>query len=231
MRNKTVTAALVAAAFLAGAFAMPVIAEKVAHGGADHGWRGAPAHGQHGPGGPLLDPRGMPNPEAALAPFWEKADLAAELKLSDSQIASLKESRDLTMTELDKTPGSVRTKADALRQELQKDNPDLTSIDKLLDDVTTDANAKAHLILAHIVTVKTILTPDQEAVLKAHVKEKIGELPGKVDELRGEIREVIEKGGNMEDVKAMLTEKGIPELRQQLILKMVQHRLDEISNK
>jgi Spy/CpxP family protein refolding chaperone len=261
----------IAAALLAGALTIPTHAQP-ARGNAERSWRAenpqspskpeargrgqrgerperpsrpdAPPAGHHAGPGPAGIP-GLPDAGFVLRPFWENERLAEKLALTDSQRDALLESRNLAIEGLKASDGSIRTAAEALRAELEKDNPDLDTATALYKGVVTAVEEKGRLILGHAVTVKTILTPEQEEVLREARPSGPGRPgegrgpwaggPGRgegngpiaeMEGLRDDIREILQNSGTLDDVQALLTERGIPAPAQKRILEQVRKRLE-----
>lgn len=206
------TLALLAAATLAaGAFALPVFAK------APKGQDGAPAaecaeapRARQGHGKRQGHFGHPPNPEhKALFPFWENERVSKELGLTSEQTAALAESHELLRGQLESSQDSIKAAREALRAEMEKDNPDLQTVYKLSDAVAEAQNARKRLVLGHAVTVKNVLTAEQEQTLRdnapGHARRRMGEL----SQMREEIRESLRSGGNREDVRAILSEHDV----------------------
>lgn len=181
-------------------------------------------HGHRGQDGP--------NHRKLLFPFWEKEEVAQELQLTDEQVAALSESLDILKSELEATEGSVMDAHKALREAMQVDSPDLNTIYELHDAAAEAKAEKGKIFLAHAVTVKNVLTEDQEETLKELRPRRPGrEMFRNVMTLRGDIKDTIRDGGDIEDVEALLEERQIPEGIQDRILNRVEERLAELEER
>jgi Spy/CpxP family protein refolding chaperone len=234
--NRFTFAASVATAFLLGAFVLPALAGVRAERAAGEAWRAEGEgkerrgrhghHGKGGPGGPLgaLLP---PQLGKAMFPFWKNENLSEGLNLSAEQVASLEESHRVMKEALDAGKGSAKETVKALLDEVKKEEPNLDSANGLVDELSADLAEKAKIVLGHVVTVKAILTDEQEATLKANAPEAVH---GRMEDLRGmreEIREILTGGGSIDDVKALLVEREVPEELQEVIIQRVEEKIAE----
>lgn len=232
MKRTLAIASLFLSTLLVGALAIPVFAAGKQGFGGRHGgdpasgWHAGPAFGGPGPGGPdgpgfggprpPFGPGGPGGPGGPLAdaarimfPFWEDADVVAAINLTDEQIAALKTSQDLAKEELDSTKGSIEDAGKAIHEEMQKDNPDLATVTTLTDNMTKAINEKTKVVLGHAVTVKTVLTAEQEEGLKDAVRDSIEKRRDSFGDLRSQIRETLQNGGTIDDVKALVEDADL----------------------
>lgn len=186
MSRKLFTLALATALF-AGGVAIPVLAAKS---------RSIPT---------------QPPIKRPLAAFWKEAKIVEKLALTAVQIAALDESLTLTKAALEDTSGSIRTAAVAMREELKKDAPALETVYTLQDGLSAAVNEKAKIVLSHVVTVKTVLTVEQEEALKKIRRNRALGAAQVLSDLRSDIREVIKADGSMEDVQDILASSGLPQ--------------------
>lgn len=195
--------------------------------------------GPQGPGGPG-GPGGFGGPgiDGALAratalmiPFWENDDVVEKLGLTDSQIQSLAESHSVTKESLEAGEGSVREAAEALREEMERDNPDLTTVNDLVDTVTEASNEKSKLILGHAVVVKNVLTEEQEELLKDHARGAREEHGPEARRLMQEAREIVQGGGTLDDVIALIEGSELPDNAKDRLIKMAEQRAAKKSSK
>ncbi len=186
MSRKLITLALATALF-AGGITIPVLAAKS---------RSVPTQG------PIKRP---------LAAFWKDAKVVEKLALTADQIAALDESLTLTKAALEDTSGSIRSAASALREELKKDAPTLETVYTLQDGLSYATNEKAKIVLSHVVTVKTVLTAEQEEALKKIRRNRALGAAKVLSDLRADIREVIKADGSLEDVQDILESSGLPQ--------------------
>jgi len=185
-----------------------------------------------------------------LKPFWDNERIAEALELSEDQIASLEESGEITQEALESTEGSILQALAALKEELEKDNPDLSTTLSLSDEVTAALDEKSENVLGHVVTVKTVLTVEQEEKLKEIVRQRIrGEVrrggrgvprrggsptpggPGGPDieefrNLMDEVRTTLQEGGTLDDVRALLEANDVPPKRVERIVKGIERRIE-----
>lgn len=208
-------------------------------GGAHRGPGGPEGMGGFGPGGPgghggpaagLLGQLG-PKVAAAMFPFWEHEEITEDLDLTPEQVKALQESHDLMHDTLDGGKGSVRKLGRELKAELEKDNPDLAAVKKINEQLTADIASKSGAVLAHVVTVKTILTEEQETQLRKSGREFARERAPQLGALREEIRETIRQGGTLADVEAIVNDSDLPEKAKERILEGVKERLEEAKKK
>ncbi|MCC6545713.1 hypothetical protein IT570_00985 [Candidatus Sumerlaeota bacterium] len=173
--------------------------------------------------GPLLENGPFAGALKALFPFWQDADIATKLGLTSQQVSQLEESWTLAKSELESGKGDLRDIGKELREELQKDNPDLATVDGLADQFTNDLNAKGKAVLGHAVTVKTVLTAEQEEQVKELVKKALADKREAMEDLREDIRESFENGGKMEDAEAIIDASGLGEPYETIAKNMLHH--------
>jgi hypothetical protein len=81
--------------------------------------------------------------------------------------------------------------------------------------------------LSHFVAVKTILTNEQEQKLlenfRGAARERFPEASGRIDDIRGTVRQILQDGGTTEDVRAALKDEGV---REEMIERIIK-RLEE----
>lgn len=206
--------------------------------GEARGKRGAEGRRGHRPGGP--DQMGERLGQDFLIPFWTNKEVAEDLTLTEDQINTLTISLEATLNGLEASKGSVKDAHKNLRAALDTDNPDLNQVNALADEIANAANEKHKLILGHMVTVKTVLSQEQETALKEARKERFkksfkrggkskgGSEMSKFGDLRGEIRDIIRDGGDVEDVEALLLEKGVPE---EAMTRIIDNLRDRLANR
>ncbi len=254
MKRTLTTVAAAAAAFIAGAFIVPVTAHgpeseeglgKAPHHevrgerapraerpGRSRGLAGfdfaprPPRHSHEGPeGAPAPPPPHGPDAKA-MFPFWHNDSVAEKLGLSEEQVQGLEESWQLTRDALESTKGSLLEAGEAMREELEKDSPNLDTVYALSDATTAAASEKKKIVLGHMVTVKNILSAEQETTLKEGARRFLRERRGDAKDIRREVRQILEEDGTIEDVEALLTEKGIDGRVRDMVLERIEARLN-----
>lgn len=108
-----------------------------------------------GPGGGVLG-----------TPFWERPRVAERLNLTEEQTATLTESREQMLVQLDPARDVSRTANRALLAELAKDEPSRTEINTLVDNYFAARAAERKIVLGHVVNAKAALDADQLAELQ-----------------------------------------------------------------
>jgi hypothetical protein len=193
---------------------------------------GAP-HGARGPKGPGAPegPLAGAGPLARLVetPFWTDEKLSAGLNLTADQIAALEASRAATIAALDEAPA---TEPAAIAQELRQESPDLDKVLALHDAAHAARAARMRAALSHFVAVKTILTNEQEQKLlenfRGAARERFPEASGRIDDIRGTVRQILQDGGTTEDVRAALKDEGVREqMIERIIKRLEEHRKSE----
>lgn len=184
--------------------------------------------GPQGPGG-WDGPGGfqVPGFEAAAAlmiPFWQNEGVVEKLALSESQITALSESHALAKEKLQESEGSIREAGKALREEMGRDNPDFAAASALLDRLTEATNEKGKIVLGHAVVVKNVLTSEQEEALKGHARGAREEHGPEARRLMEEAREIIQGGGSLEDVIALIEGSELPDPAKDRLIKMAEER-------
>lgn len=162
----------------------------------------------------------------ALFPFWQDAEIASQLGLTDTQVSQLEESWKLVKAELESSEGNLREIGEDLREELQKDSPDLNTVNGFADQFTNDLNAKGKAILGHAVTVKTVLTAEQEEQVKGLIRKALESKREALGDLRDEIRESFQNGGTMEDAEAIIDASDLGEPYETIAKNMLHRRAE-----
>lgn len=144
------------------------------------------AEGRPGPGHEgKRPPFGGPEQERMmkdLIPFWTNETIVTKLSLDEQQIDLLQESLDAAKETLDAERDSLKAAMDNLRDAMEQDSPDLDAVYAAMDEVSLHKTTIAKAAAAHRVTVKNILTAEQEDLLKEQRRELI----------KGQIRERLE---------------------------------------
>ncbi|MGF1571766.1 MAG: Spy/CpxP family protein refolding chaperone [Sumerlaeia bacterium] len=146
-------------------------------------------------------PHGAPPHEMKdLIAFWNYEGAAEKLGLDESQISQLNESLENAKLILDAERESLKTAMDALRAEMDQDTPNLDAVYAAMDEVADHKLTLAKAAAAHRVTVKTILTPEQEAQLKEQRREHLRQaIKQRVEERFGRNGGSEGFGGGLED--------------------------------
>ncbi len=197
-----------------------------ADGEAGHGF-GPPPRGPGGPGGGPLE-GAIGHAMRSLHPFWDDDNLTTDLNLSVEQIASLEESHELTKTKLEETEGSVRDAGETLREEMQKDSPDIAVVNGLVDTLTEATNEKAKIVLGHAVVVKNVLTAEQEETLKKNARHGGPESAGELRQLLQEVRGIVHNGGTLDDVKQAIDDSDLSDPMKDRAIKMAEDRAEKL---
>ena len=149
--------------------------------------------GLGGPGGPgfgnfpggLGGPGGPGGPDL-MRPFWNNEDLVAAAGITEDQIALLEASHAEARAALEAAQGTVRTARQAVREAMDVDAPNLDAVYAAIDGVAAaEANIKK-IVAGHGVTVKTVLTEEQEQVLRDF---RHDQLPEVMTQARAELKE------------------------------------------
>ena len=180
------------------------------------------------PGGPLSAI--FPGAQQLMAPFWENERLAGELNLTEEQVAQLTAARAAAQEALVGSRETVAENRTALMEELGKDSPNLDAVLALHAELGADRELVTQVLLSHVVTVKNILTADQEQVVQRAMRNARpggfggpGAPGGPGLQLHTEtIREMLQSGGTIEDVRAYLTEEGVPAERIDQVVERIQ---------
>lgn len=245
LRNVLLTAA--ASAIALSLVSIPIVS-NARPGGAGSSWVAGPQSSGFGLGEPGPSSRrgpGSHGPGAQLfrmmTPFWQRDAIAEKLQLTEEQLAGLEESHAVAREELQATRGSVRDAMEAVKEELEKDNPDLDTVYELQEAVNAELDGKAKTILGHVVTVKTILTAEQEETLRElrdQVRPRGPRGPGAFGgpgvpgsdsgNIQNEIRELIQNGATYEEVEEYLATAEVPEGMVDRILSRVERHLERI---
>ncbi len=191
-------------------------------------------HGQrpgHGPGPGMNAGFGMMAPSArklgaVMFPFWENDEIADELELSEDQIDAMAESHALLTEQLEDTQGSIADAGGALKEEMEKDSPDASTVNELIDELTEATNEKSRIILGHAVVVKNVLTEEQEDELPGVSRELMREFRGDLRDLRQEIRQTLVEGGTLDDVAAVIDSYELPEPLGEIVYNMTERLLE-----
>ncbi|MDK2970331.1 MAG: hypothetical protein PWP23_86 [Candidatus Sumerlaeota bacterium] len=131
--------------------------------------------GEAGRGGPGA----RQHPPFALNKFWEKEEIVTALALTEDQVANLADSHALTVESLEASKGAIKDAHEALRAVLEVDDPVLADVNAAIDEITAAMNEKMKIVNSHRVVVKTVLTAEQEELLKEYAKENRPERPGR----------------------------------------------------
>lgn len=188
--------------------------------------------GPGGPGGPegpegLGGPGGPEGMRRAMMPFWEHEEITAKMNLTEEQTKALEESHAIAKEVVDANKDAVKEAGEALRAEMEKDTPDAATAKALSAKFAEKREIVGQAVLEHVVHVKSILSADQEKQLRQGGRKFGREKMEELGELRGEIREILQSGGTIEDVKALLEEKDLPPHVQEMIVKRVEDRMAE----
>ena len=170
-----------------------------------------------------------------LGKFWENERVAEALKLSDEQTAELNASLDATKASLEAIKGDGKEAQEELRAELEKDNPDVTTVNRLVDQITASQAERMRITTNHKVAVQSILTADQEKALKDARRGGRGGMQGRgqgrgeaAGEGRGErgenMRERFDSIKTREELDAALDGANVPEERRERIIQMWERR-------
>jgi hypothetical protein len=149
--------------------------------------------------------------------------------LTADQIAALEASRAATIAALDEAPA---TEPAAIAQELRQESPDLDKVLALHDAAQAARAVRMRAALSHFVAVKTILTNEQEQKLlenfRGAARERFPEASGRIDDIRGTVRQILQDGGTTEDVRAALKDEGVREqMIERIIKRLEEHRKSE----
>ncbi len=109
-----------------------------------------------------------------LIHFWDNERVAERLNLTDDQINALQQSFDSAKASLDALKDDGKDAREALRAELEKDNPDLNAVLAADAEITKVNAQRRKIVLTHRVAVQSILSADQEAKLKEGRRAMIG---------------------------------------------------------
>jgi hypothetical protein len=177
------------------------------------GGPGGPGFG-NGPGGP-----GGPGGPDLMRPFWNNEDLVAAAGITEDQIALLEASHAEARAALESAQGSVRTAHQAVREAMDVDAPNLDSVYAAIDGVAAaEANIKK-IVAGHGVTVKTVLTEDQEAALRDYRQDRV---PAAMQEARAAMEEFralvkdLRADGSLSDADMATIDEAIKDLPQGL---------------
>ena len=198
--------------------------------------------GPGGPGGPGGQMGQQRDGQEHLGKFWENERVAEALQLTPEQLTELNEAVDATTASLEAIKGDGREAQEELREELEKDNPDITTVNRLVDSITASQAERMRITTGHRVAVQSILTADQEKALKDARRggrggQGRGQMRGEgagegAGEGRGEGRGKRGEGmGNrfegvktIEDLNAALDKANVPEERRERIIQMWERR-------
>ena len=111
---------------------------------------------------------------AELIRFWDNDRVAERLELTDDQVNALQQSFDSAKAALDALKDDGKEAHEALRTELEKDNPDLNAVLAADAEITKVNSERRKIALTHRVAVQSILTSDQETKLKEGRREMMG---------------------------------------------------------
>lgn len=206
--------------------------------GAGEEMQGEGRPGPDGPGGPGGRMGQQRDGQEQLGKFWENERVAEALKLTPEQLTELNEAVDATTASLQAIKGDGREAQEELREELEKDNPDITTVNRLVDSITASQAERMRITTGHRVAVQSILTADQEKVLKDARRggrggqgrgqmrgEGAGEGAGEGRGKRGEgMGNRFEGVKTIEDLNAALDKANVPEERRERIIQMWERR-------
>ncbi len=216
------------------------------------GPEGKPGFGPHRPGGPggpdapgaPVAPGGPGGPgfgspldgamrkaQGIMMPFWENEDVADELGLTADQVDALATSHALTKEQLDATDGSIRDAAEALRDAMEVDNPEISEVNEAIDEVTAATNEKAKIVLGHAVVVKNVLTVEQLEELPGLMRDQGREIRELMRELMQDIRETVKNGGTYDDVVVLIETSELPDHAKERALKIAERLKDRLENR
>jgi len=116
-------------------------------------------------------------------------NLAKELGLTPEQEAQLKAQREQSQKENQATREQLKAKNQELRQELDKETIDEAKVNSLIGEITALEGKKLSQHVAGIISLKKILTPEQEAKLKAKRDERKERMRHKMGGARERIKE------------------------------------------
>jgi len=172
-----------------------------------------------------------------LGKFWENERVAEALQLSPDQVQALNEAADATQSSMEAIQGDGREAQEELRAELEKDNPDVTTVNRLVDQISASQAERLRITTSHRVAVQSILTAEQETALKeARRGGRGGQGRGQArgedgGEGRGQRGQRGEGMGNrfegvktLEDLNAALDKANVPEERRERIIQMWERR-------
>lgn len=111
---------------------------------------------------------------AELIRFWDNDRVAERLELTEDQVNALQQSFDSAKAALDALKDDGKEAHEALRAELDKDNPDLNAVLAADAEITKVNSERRKIALTHRVAVQSILTTDQETKLKEGRREMMG---------------------------------------------------------
>lgn len=134
-------------------------------------------------GGPAFDVQmgGGREMGAELIRFWDNDRVAERLELTDDQVNALQQSFDSAKASLDALKDDGKEAHEALRAELEKDNPDLNAVLAADAEITKVNSERRKIALTHRVAVQSILTAEQETKLKEGRREMMGRRRGGPD--------------------------------------------------
>ena len=107
---------------------------------------------------------GMGGPRMILA-------MASELNLTADQMDKIKKLID-TMPAKKGEKEELKGDVDAVREEMQKDNPDQAKIDSIIDKASEKHKARIKEMLKNKAAIDAILTPEQKEILKKKMEER-----------------------------------------------------------
>lgn len=99
-------------------------------------------------------------------------NFAKELGLTDEQQAQLKAQREQSQKENQATRQELKAKNQELRQELEKAAIDEAKVNGLVSEITALEGKKLSQHVSGVIAMKKILTPEQEAKMKAKMDER-----------------------------------------------------------
>jgi len=133
-----------------------------------------------GPGGP--GEFGEP-PKEAMENF------AKDLELTPEQQAQIKAQREEQKTENQAIRKELKTKHQELRQELEKATIDEAKVKGLVSSIAVLESRKLSQHVAGVIAMKKILTPEQQAKMKAKMEERKTHRQGKKGGMREHMKE------------------------------------------
>lgn len=153
-------------------------------------------------------------------PFWQNEEAVAYIGLTPTQVAALESTATATKEALEALKETSRDVRSLIREELESDNPNLNTINALVDEGAKQRSDRAKIGLGHRVAVQTTLSADQEVKLQEWRE-------GRREEMRGramEVREALRDAETTEEAAAILEEMDVPEPMRERILERFEQR-------
>ncbi|MEQ8821237.1 MAG: hypothetical protein RLY93_13430 [Sumerlaeia bacterium] len=185
----------------------------------------------HGPEGP----EGPRHPHARLLlPFWENPEIVEAIELTDSQIALLEDSLEVTSDTLAVLKEEAKDLKGDLREVLEQDAPELDAVYAAVDAKAVVRVGIEKAVLGHVVVVKNVLSAEQEEALKQFLRDRERpDRPGRegrdaINDIREELRGYLEDGVLTEEEWAAIDEilAPLPEGMQDRIREGIERRLN-----